>query len=249
MMTAKEFVSKCVDIAKNYKTCYVWGGCGMPITANTVQDKLYQYPNENKTFCANARQLIGKNAWMFDCVCTIKSVLWGWKGEWNKYYGGAIYCSNGVPDVSADGMINLCKNVSTNFSTLTVGEALWLPGHIGVYAGDGLAVECTPAFDNAMHDNGVKITAVANIGTKSGYPSRTWQKHGKLPWVDYVQADTDEHRNSKIIVNNKEYGIDRILQDGRNYFQLRQLVDILNKNGTNISVSNQGSIAVLTVSK
>lgn len=41
-------------------------------------------------------------------------------------------------------------------------------------------MECTPAW----YDK-VQITAVANIGSKSGYNSRTWTKHGKLPWVDY----------------------------------------------------------------
>ena len=41
-------------------------------------------------------------------------------------------------------------------------------------------MECTPAWKN-----GVQITAVGNIGSKSGYPTRYWTKHGKLPWVDY----------------------------------------------------------------
>lgn len=247
MMTAKELAAKMEDIARNYKTCYVWGGCGMPITEATIQDKLTQYPAENRVFAENARKLIGKHAWMFDCVCTIKSCLWGFQGDWNKYFGGAVYCSNGVPDVSADGMIQRCKDVTTDFRSIKVGEALWLPGHIGVYIGNGFAVECTPAWDNAMHDNGVKVTAVGNIGTKSGYPTRTWQKHGKMPWVDYSSEKADETCNSEIIVNGKTYPIDRILQNGRNFFQLRQLADILNANGTNIEVSNKGSIAVLTV--
>ena len=56
-----------------------------------------------------------------------------------------------------------------------------MPGHIGVYIGDGLAVECTPKWDNK-----VQITAVANIGKKAGYNSRKWTKHGKLPYVEYV---------------------------------------------------------------
>lgn len=39
-----------------------------------------------------------------------------------------------------------------------------MPGHWGMYIGDGLAVECTPIWDN-----GAQITAVQNIGTKAGY--------------------------------------------------------------------------------
>lgn len=62
-----------------------------------------------------------------------------------------------------------------------MGEAVWLDGHIGVYIGNGLAVECTPKWANK-----VQITAVGNIGRKSGYNNRTWVKHGKLPWIDYT---------------------------------------------------------------
>ena len=251
MMYAKELADRMKDIALNYKTCYVWGGCGMPITEATIKDKLTQYPAENQNFCANARKLIGKHAWMFDCVCTIKAVLWGWRGDWNKYFGGAVYASNGVPDVSADGMINLCKSVSGDFSKLTVGEALWLPGHIGVYIGGGLAVECSPAFDNAAHDNGVKITSVGNIGSVSGYPVRKWQKHGKLPWVNYSyeQAETPaEVKNGSIIIDGVQKPINRILQDGYNYFKLRDLADACGKTWP-YEISNKGNIAVLTTKK
>lgn len=251
MMLAKDLADKMKDIAMNYKTCYVWGGCGMPITEATIKDKLTQYPNENQNFCANARKLIGKHAWMFDCVCTIKSVLWGWKGDWNKYFGGAVYCSNGVPDVSADGMINLCKSVTSDFSKISVGEALWLPGHIGVYIGGGLAVECTPAFDNAMHDNGVKITSVGNIGTVSGYPTRKWSKHGRLPWVNYAYEQEEKPetaKNGKIIIDGVEKPINRILQDGYNYFKLRDLAEACGKTWP-YEISNNGNIAVLTTKK
>lgn len=235
VMTGKQLAEKCYEIATKYKTTYVWGGCGMPITSATVADKLHQYPRENVNFCATAKTLIGKNAWMFDCVCTIKSILWGWSGQFNKYYGGATYLSNGVPDVSADCMIQLCKDVSTNFSTLSVGEALWLPGHIGVYIGNGLAVECTPAWKS-----GVQVSAVGNIGAKAGYPTRSWQKHGKMPWVSYDNSKVDVHKTGKIIVDGKEYAVDVILQNGTNYIKVRDLAEILG-----LKVSNKGAIAVL----
>jgi len=34
----------------------------------------------------------------------------------------------------------------------------------------------------------VQITAVKNMGTKSGYNARTWTKHGKLPYIEYDNA-------------------------------------------------------------
>lgn len=55
-----------------------------------------------------------------------------------------------------------------------------MSGHIGIYIGNGLAVECTPKWANK-----VQITAVGNIGSKAGYNTRTWTKHGRIPWVDY----------------------------------------------------------------
>lgn len=75
-------------------------------------------------------------------------------------------------------MITVCKNVSTDFSRIEVGEAVWMEGHIGVYIGDGLAVECTPCWDNK-----VQITACNR--SVSGYNRRNWTKHGKMPYVKY----------------------------------------------------------------
>jgi hypothetical protein len=118
----------------------------------------------------------------FDCVCLIKGLLWGWSGDAGHTYGGAKYASNGVPDLGADQMFSQCRNASTDFSTIQVGEAVWMSGHIGIYIGDGLAVECTPTWKNC-----VQITAVHNIGKKSGYNGRKWTKHGKLPYVTYEE--------------------------------------------------------------
>lgn len=134
------------------------------------------------------RKQIGKSYFGFDCVNLTKGILWGWNGNQNAAYGGAKYAANGVPDVSADGMIAKCRDVSASgWDKLVPGEGLWMPGHWGLYIGDGLAVECTPIWGN-----GVQITAVLNIGSKSGYNVRRWTKHGKLPWVEYDTETVDK---------------------------------------------------------
>lgn len=182
-ITGQKLAEKVTEIAKEYKTCYIWGGLGRPITAQSVQAAINQY-TKNETYAVRARDLIGqKKAFYFDCVGLVKAVLWGWNGDANKSCGGAVYASNGVPDISADQMIAKCKGISTNFSGIQVGELLWCKGHVGIYIGGGLAVECTPKWDG-----GVQITAVGNIGKKSGYNTRTWTKHGKLPYVNYTKA-------------------------------------------------------------
>ena len=245
-MTGSELAAKCRDIAENYLTAYIWGAVGMPDTEKALADRCAAYPvNEAKGWAEYARDIMrytkhGKPPFLFDCVCLVKAILWGWRGDPSMWFGGAVYASNGVPDVSADEMIRLCKDVSTDFSVMTVGELLWQPGHVGVYIGNGLAVECTPAFDI-----GVQITGVANIQPRANYYNRTWQKHGKLPWVSYVYETPEEKKNGMIIVDGVEYPINRILEGGRNYFQLRDLASILG-DGFPYEISNIGSIAVLT---
>lgn len=180
MMTNIELANKLKDIAKNYKTLYVMGCFGAPMTP--ANKKRY---TQNHSYNRQADRTAMINAastdtFGFDCVCLIKGVLWGWRGDKNAIYGGATYTSNGVPDIGADSMIKVCKNVTTDFSHIEIGEAVWMEGHIGVYVGDGLAVECTPRWANK-----VQITACNR--SVSGYNRRNWTKHGKLPYVKYVE--------------------------------------------------------------
>lgn len=188
-MKAQTLIDKLVDVAKNYKTLYVMGCFGAPMTAANKT----RYINNGAANGYNAKadrkamiQAASADTFGFDCVCLIKGILWGWCGDASKVYGGSGYAVNGVPDISADQMITKCSGVSTTgWDKMMPGEAVWCSGHIGVYIGDGLAVECTPAWKNK-----VQITAVANIGKKSGYDARTWTKHGKLPYVDYSGVTT-----------------------------------------------------------
>lgn len=185
-MKAKELVAKAVEIAKKYKTVYMWGVFGAPVTESVISAKTKQYPSwYTAEKQALFRSLIGKGYFGFDCVNLIKGILWGWNGDSSKSYGGAVYASNGVPDLNADSFFNKCSGISTDFSKIEIGEALWVPGHIGIYIGDGLTVECTPKWSN-----NVQITAVGNIGNKAGYNTRTWSKHGKIPYVTYEPADS-----------------------------------------------------------
>lgn len=199
VMTNKELVKKLKDIATNYKTLYVMGCFGAPLTGSNVTRYCNNHSYNKK---ATRTKMIKKAAdqnppvYGFDCVCLIKGILWGWNGTASATYGGARYISNGVPDIGADTMITKCSDLSTDFSKIEVGEAVWMDGHIGVYIGDGLAVESSPKWDN-----GVQITA-CNC-SKSGYNRRNWTKHGKLPYIEYVkeipaQPEKTEQRTLKV---------------------------------------------------
>ena len=212
-MKSKNFIQKIKDAAKNYKTLYVMGCFGAPLTA----DHKSRYINNGLSNGYNAQagrkamiNAASSDTFGFDCVCLIKGILWGWNGDKSKTYGGAVYLANGVPDIGADDMFAKCAGQSASgWADMIPGEALWCSGHIGVYIGDGLAVECTPSWENK-----VQITAVANIGAKNGYNARKWAKHGKLPYIDYSDQQTatpSADDNSENTASGK-YGVGDIVQ-------------------------------------
>ena len=167
----------------SYSKCHV--SYTDPTTGKTIEYCTNHRYNKQAARTAMIRAAADKNppVYGFDCVCLIKGVLWGWNGNAAKPYGGAAYASNGVPDLGADTMITKCSGVSADFGGIVPGEAVWLPGHIGVYIGGGKVIECSPAFKNC-----VQVTACLNIGAISGMNGRKWTKHGKLPYITYDTA-------------------------------------------------------------
>lgn len=180
-MEVNEFVGVLKDIVEHFETSYMLGCFGQPANTTNISRAVSRKDVNNKPYEKGALS-IKDRGFLFDCVCMVKAVLWSWNGDLTKTYGGAIYKSNNVPDISANTMIKKCKNVSTDFSTIQKGEVVWMEGHIGVYIGDGKVIECTPKW---CVSPGVKITYLENLGFSGGY-SRTWTKHGFLPWVDYT---------------------------------------------------------------
>lgn len=215
-MRANDLVQKVVDIARNYKTLYVYACFGAPMTNSNKNrymggQAIYEF-NRRADRAAKIRNA-SSNTFGFDCVNLIKGVLWGWNGNLNHIYGGAVYGSNGVPDTNANGMFwDYCYDQSSDFSNILPGEFVWMEGHIGVHIGGGLAVECTPIWAD-----GVQITAIGNIGAKAGYATRTWTSHGKSKFVDYsgspspapAPQPTPElkyHVGQEVVVNGQLYG-------------------------------------------
>lgn len=175
----KPYVAELIRIANNVKTLYVMGCLGAPMTKPMkeyhINHHSYNQRPHRKQMILNATP----DTYGFDCVCLLKSVWWGWDGS-NTLFGGAKY--NAKEDVNADAMFAKCSNKSTDFSNIPYGSALYCKGHIGIYIGNGLAVECTPGWKNC-----VQITAVKQ--TIPGYPTRwNWTHHGLLHFVDYSDA-------------------------------------------------------------
>jgi len=181
--TAKELVAACLAVANNHKTLYVMGCFGAPMTEKNKTRYINGYAFNRKPEREAKIQAADADTFGFDCVCFIKALLWGWCGDASQVYGGAQYKSNGVPDLSADQMLKACTEVSEDFTTIVPGAFVWLPGHCGIYVGDGMAAEasCEP-------EDGVQLQCVLPMGVKLGMPATGWVKHGRLPWISYEEA-------------------------------------------------------------
>lgn len=181
------FLKQLNNIADNYKTLYIMGCFGAPM--NTKNKKRYSDNNAYNRKPTRTKMIMGASddTFGFDCVGLIKGILWGWDGNLSKTYGGATYCSNGVKDVGANGMINLCNKVSADFKNIQCGEAVWMDGHIGIYIGDGIVVESSPKWKN-----GVQKTYLGNIAKYKKGNYRIWTKHGFLPYVEYSTAKVEK---------------------------------------------------------
>lgn len=126
-------------------------------------------------------------SWNFDCVVSVKSILWGWNENKRAAHGGAKYASNGVPDFTCNAGLDYCTDVSSNFNNLVAGEYLCMKGtsydHVGVYLGNGKVFEVTTAWGV----DGATISEIDSKGNRSRNGSKClrWTYHGKLKWIDY----------------------------------------------------------------
>ena len=136
---------------------------------------------------SNWSKLNSKGQWQFDCVISVKSILWGFKADKNLFRGGTVYKSNGVADFTCNGALNYCTDVSTDFSHLVPGEYLCMKGtqynHTGIYLGGGKVFEDTTGW-------GTKKAIISDIDSKgirsrNGVKNLRWTYHGKLNYIDY----------------------------------------------------------------
>nr|WP_295678751.1 hypothetical protein [uncultured Lachnoclostridium sp.]DAE05630.1 MAG TPA: hypothetical protein [Siphoviridae sp. cthL03] len=124
LMTDQELQAKVLELIKNHKTCYLYGGSGQLITNEVIDQKAKQFPSwYTPARVSELRKLVGKGYYGFDCSNLIKAILWGWN---NGKMG--VYSSNSVPDTNANGLINLCEDVSTDMSNIGLMELIRLTG-------------------------------------------------------------------------------------------------------------------------
>ena len=170
-----DLACKAKEIAAK-KTLYCLGGFGQPLYKANQQKLIKQYAyNKKRKSMIEAKD---RSTFAFDCVGLVKAILWGWSAKESAPNGGATYKGNNVPDSSANQMIKLCKDVSTDFNNIRIGEFVWMDGHCGIYVGDNTVIESSPKWLNGVQASGIN-------GNQIDGRERVWTKHGKLPWIDY----------------------------------------------------------------
>lgn len=176
-MKQADFIKQ-LEKALACNTSYATGAFGASIGNFPAQLERYikNSPDQEKTL---RKRAANPPCFAFDCCGLVKGIINSWDAIATAVYGGAVYNSV-IPDIGTETMINKCENVSTDFSRILPGELLWIRGHVGVYVGDGYAIECTSAWDAK-----VQKTVVTNIKAASTQHGRKWTKHGRLPYVEY----------------------------------------------------------------
>lgn len=165
---------KWAQMAYDNKWGYVWGSHGNVLTANELK-------RLEKTFGSHVtdKEKYIKSHWLgrrtSDCVGLIKG--YGWYDETR---GTIKYGTNGMKDVTADGMFNAAVEKGP-ISTMPdiPGIAVWHQGHIGVYIGNGYVIHAANTYD------GVIKTPITSSG---------WTHWLKVPYINYIEeTETDSN--------------------------------------------------------
>lgn len=107
-----------------------------------------------------------------DCVGLIKGYLWSETATSKPKY-------NKAQDVSANGMLNICKTKGKIDTIPEVpGVLVFYDGHVGVYEGKGYVIEARG------HNYGVVRTKLAD---------RKWVYWGYCPYITYVKTNTSNN--------------------------------------------------------
>ena len=176
-------------------------------TNNEFIEKLKWLTNKvpNIYYSGSNWSKLNKNGkWQFDCIVSIKSILWGFRADKKLLRGGTVYKSNGVADFTCNGALNYCTGVSKDFTNIIPGEYLCMKGtkynHSGIYLGNGKVFEDTTGW-------GVKKCVISDISTKgirslNGVKNLKWTYHGKLNYIDYSPSLTNREKQVKELQEN-----------------------------------------------
>ena len=167
---------------------------GKVFTAQQFVDKLKWLVSLPTHYSSQYWSVFRNGKWEFDCLRSIKSILWNFSGDKSKPRGGTVYKSNGVADFTCNGGLNYCTDVSKDFTKLVPGSYLCMKGtkynHSGIClvaptsTKRGKVFECTTGW-------GTGKCIISEIDTKgnryyNGVKNVPWTWTGRLIWIDYA---------------------------------------------------------------
>lgn len=156
---------KWAEMAWEHRWGYVWGTFGFVLTEDLLSDRLAMYGDDVGDYMD-----IIRSQWMghrvADCMGLIKGYGWYDPDAHEIRYG-----YGDMVDLGTDGMYQTAT-VKGEIASLPEkpGVLLYAPGHIGVYIGNGFAIEAM------SHAAGVVKTKVA---------SRPWIAWLECPYIHY----------------------------------------------------------------
>ena len=168
-MKASEFCLRLREIAA-LNTRYAKGAYGCFATCGHLDFLRRLYPDWYTDNTYNRLEESG--AYLFDCVCLIKTVLNGWCHDPVEQFGGASP-GKSIADVGTEGIMKTphVHSVSRDFSNIVRGAILHKQGHVAVYVGENSIVEAT----KRAGVDGVRVAPLDD----------SWASWGLLACVDY----------------------------------------------------------------
>lgn len=155
---------------------YWYGTFGYTASEALYLEKKKQYPKyyNSKNYKQGWEHQYGQR--VHDCVGLIKGYLWSeTPTSYPKYKSSQ--------DVSANGMLNVCKTKGKISSIPEVpGVLVFFDGHVGVYEGNGYVIEARG------HDYGVVRTELS---------ARPWKNWGYCPYITYNTSSVTETTTAK----------------------------------------------------
>ncbi|MEE1137798.1 MAG: hypothetical protein U0M02_04895 [Acutalibacteraceae bacterium] len=145
---------------------YWYGTFGNKATKDLLERKTAQYPQHyQRERMERYNEQLGFR--VHDCVGLIKGCLWS-----DSVNSTPVY--NASQDVSANSMLKKCKQRGRMYTMPEIpGILVFMPGHVGVYCGDGKVIEA-----RGFH-YGVVETKLEE---------RPWENWGKCPWIKYPES-------------------------------------------------------------
>ena len=149
-----------------FPTIYLWGGIGEVITSEVIDILKNRYPNVyTKEYISKLKKCIGKNVRGFDCSGLIKNYMMGGLIEYK--YDNRI-------DMNSEMMLEKSIKKGTIDTLPEVrGICLYMPGHVGIYVGNGFVIEST---SNKKFGDGVCKTKISD---------RKWTHWFYCPTITY----------------------------------------------------------------